>query len=70
MENCKSIIKKKGKKHDDLAFLAKTELNCIKSFISKCFINSCVMHDDFLLIDYALRKYGYMNEEINSHKTS
>ena len=30
IKNCKSIIKKKKKKHSEIALLAKTNLDCIK----------------------------------------
>ena len=50
--------------------LPKTKLNCIGGLISKIFIGSCIMHDDFLFVDDALRKYEYMKEEIKNLKTS
>ena len=50
--------------------LPKTDLNCIRGLISRFLIDSCIMHDDFILVDDALRKYEYMKEEINNLKTS
>ena len=64
----KSINKKKKKKHDEIALLAKTYLDCIKDLISRSLTDSCVDRDYFLLI-YVLRKYDYMKEEFNKLET-
>ena len=44
----KSIIKKKKNKHDEIAFLAKTNLRCIKGSISMSLPNSYIGCDCFL----------------------
>ena len=41
----KSIIKKKRKKHDKIALLAKSQLNRIEVLISKALIDSNISHD-------------------------
>ena len=64
----KSINKKKKKKHDEIALLAKTYFDCIKDLISRSLTDSCVDRDYFLLI-YVLRKYDYMKEEFNKLET-
>ena len=64
----KLIIKKK--KQDERVLLAKIaqKLNCTKGLIFKSLI-TC-MHDNFLLVDDAFRKYDYMKEEVNNLKSS
>ena len=47
----KSIIKKRKKKHDERALLAKTNLDCIKDLISWSLTDSHIEHDYFDLID-------------------
>ena len=47
----KSIIKEEKKKHDQIAFLVKTNLDCIKGFFSRSLIDSQIMLDGFLLTD-------------------
>ena len=56
------IIKKNEKKHDEIAFLAKINLDCMKDFASyNVATNSCIGPDYFLVIDM-LRKYDDMKE--------
>ena len=52
-----SIIKKKRKKHDQIALLAKSKLNNIKALISKALTDSCISHDEFVLINNALKEF-------------
>ena len=47
----KSIIKKKKMQHGEIALLAKTNLDCIKSSISRSLIDSYIGREYFLLID-------------------
>ena len=54
----KSIIKKKKKKHDKIVLLAKSKLNSIEVLISKALINSVISHDEFVLINNALKEYN------------
>ena len=52
----KSLIKKKKTKHDEVALLAKSNLDCIKDLISSSLTDSYIERDYFHLI-YVLRKY-------------
>ena len=65
----KSIIKKKKKKHDKIILLAKTKLNSIEVLISKTLIDLNISHDEFVLINNALKEYHDMKEEIKNLKT-
>ena len=56
----KSIIKKKKKKHDKIAFLAKSKLNSIEVLISKSLIDSVIIHDEFVLINNVLKGCNQM----------
>ena len=60
----KSIIKKKTKKHDKRALLAKPKLNSIEVFISKALIDSNISHDKFVLINNVLKEFYDIKEEI------
>ena len=62
----KSIIKKKKKKHDKIVLLAKSELNSIAVLISKALIDSVISHDEFVLINNAVRKHNKIKEEIKN----
>ena len=65
----KSIIKKKKKKHDEIVFLAKSELNRIEVLISKALIGSVISHDKFVLINNVLKEYTKMKKEIKNLNT-
>ena len=54
----KSIIKKKKKKHDKIAFLGKDKLNTIEILISKVLIDAYFRHDEFVSIINVLREYN------------
>ena len=58
----KSIIKKKKKKHDKIALLAKSKLNRIEVLISKALIDSYISHDEFVSVNNVLREYYEMKE--------
>ena len=65
----KSIIKEKKKKHDKIVLLAKSKLNSIEVLISKALIDSNISHDEFILINNALKEFYDTKEEIkNSNK--
>ena len=51
IKKCKSIIKKRKKKHDQTVLLAKCKLNKIEVLISKALIDSNISHDEFVLIN-------------------
>ena len=69
IKKCKSIIKKKKKKHDKIVFLAKSKLNIVEVLISKVSIDSNISHDEFVLIINMLKEYDEMKEEIIKSKT-
>ena len=69
IKKCKSIIKKKKKKHDKIVLLAKSKLNSIEVLISKALINSDISHDEFVLVNKVLKGYNDMKEEIKNLKT-
>ena len=53
IKNFKSILKKKKKKHDKIALLAKSKLNAIWALISKSVIDSNnTSHDEFYIYIY------------------
>ena len=63
-----SIIRKIKKKHDKIALLAKAKLNSIDVLICKALIDSNIVHDEFFLINYVLKEYYDMKEEIKNLK--
>ena len=65
----KPITKKKKKSHDAIVLLAKTNLDCIKTFTSSSFTNSFIERKYFLLID-VLIECDDVNEKIDKIKTS
>ena len=54
----KSIIKKKKKKHDKIALLAKSKLNSIEVLTSEALIDSVNSHDEFDLMNDVLKEYN------------
>ena len=48
IEKCKSIKKKKKKKHDKIVLVGKNKLNTIEVLISKALIDSYISHDEFV----------------------
>ena len=66
-KKCKSIIKKKRKRHDEIVLLAKTKLNTIEVLISRALVDSCISRKKYVLINNVLKEY---DEEIKSLKTS
>ena len=69
IKKCKSIIKKKKKKHDKIVLLAKSKLNEIEVLIAKALIDSVISHDEFVLINNILKEYNEMKEEIKNLKS-
>ena len=63
IKKCKSIIKKKKKKHDKIIFLGKDKLNTIEFLISKALIDSYISHDEFVSVNNVLREYNEMKEK-------
>ena len=70
IKKCKSIIKKKRKKHDRIVLLSKIKLNTKGVLISKALINPEVGHDEFASMNNLLRKYNDMKEAIKNPKSS
>ena len=50
--------------------LAKSKLNSIEVLLSKALIDSVISHDEFVLINNALKKYNEMKEATKSLKLS
>ena len=50
IRKCKSIVKKKRKKHDKIVLLIKSKLNSIGVLISKALIDLNISHDELVLI--------------------
>ena len=62
----KSIVKKKKKKHDKIVLLAKSKLNSVEVLISQALIDSNISHDEFVLINNALKEFYDIKEEIKN----
>ena len=60
----KSIIKKKKKKHDEMAFSAKTKLNTIEILIFKALIHPNISHNQTFSVNGVLKEYYNMKETI------
>ena len=54
------------KKHDEIAFLAKTKLSKIEVLISKTLTNSNICHGEFVSINNVLKEYEDMKEKIKN----
>ena len=52
-----------------IVLLAKSKLNSIEVLISRTLIDSVISHDESNLINYGLKEYKKMKEEINNLKT-
>ena len=66
IKNYKSIIKEKKTKHEKIVLLAKCKLNSIEVLISKTLIDSNISHDELILINYVLKEFYDMKEEIKN----
>ena len=53
-------------KYDEIVLLAKSKLNSIEVLISKASINSVIGHDEFFLINSALKEYHEMKKGIKN----
>ena len=56
-------------KHDKIVLLAKSKLNGIEVLSFKALIDSVISHDEFVLINKALKEYNEMTKEIKTLKT-
>ena len=70
IEKCKSIIKKKKKKHDKIVLVGKNKLNTIEVLISKALIDSYISHDDFVSVNNVLREYSQTCSNDHHYKTT
>ena len=66
MRNYKPIIKKKKKTRDEIVLLAKSKLSSIEILISKALIDLIISHDEFVLINNALKEFSDIKEEIKN----
>ena len=70
LEEYKSIIKKKNKKHDKIVLLVKNKLNTIQALVSKALIDSYISHNEFISVNNVLTEYNKTKEEIKEPETS
>ena len=56
VKKCKSVIIKKGKKHDTLVLLEKDKLDTLEVLFSKVLICSYVSHDEFISVNNLYRE--------------
>ena len=68
IKNYKSIIKKRKKKHDKIALLAKSGLNSIEVLMSKVLTDSNISLDEFVLINNVLKEFYEIMKFKNSDK--
>ena len=66
IKKCRSIIKKKKKKHDKIVLLAKYKLNSTEVLISKPLSDPNISHDEFVLINNVLKESFDMKEKIKN----
>ena len=66
IKKCQSILKKKKKKNDKIALLAKSKLNRVKVLISKTLTYSSISHDEFVLINNVLKEFYDTKKEIKN----
>ena len=62
----KALIKKKKKRHNEIAFLAKPRLNTVDILISKALFDSCINHNKFVSIKNVLKEYDNKKEKRKS----
>ena len=62
-------IKNKKKKHNEVAMLAKNELNNIETLISQALTDSEISHKEFKVIVDEKEEYGKMKENIRMMKS-
>ena len=55
--------------HEKIVLLANSELNSIELLIFNPSIDSVIGHDEFILINNALKEYDKIKEEIKNLKT-
>ena len=70
IKKCKSIIRKKKKKHDRIVLLGRPKLDTFEILLLKALIDSFIRHDKFVSVDSMLREYNEMEEEMKSSEVS
>ena len=68
IKKCKSITRKKKKKHDKIVLLAKSKLNSIDVLISKALIYSVISHEELVLTNTVQKEYNDIKKEIKNPK--
>ena len=63
------VTRKKKKKHNKIAMLAKNKLNRIKTLMSQALIDLDLNHKEFKTIVNEKEKYEQMKESIKNSKT-
>ena len=69
IKKCKSIIKRKKKKHNKIVLLGKEKLSTIEVLISKALIDSYISHEKFVSVINVLKQYNEIKEEKNIPET-
>ena len=70
IEKCKSMTKKKKKKHDKIVLSIIDKLNTITVLIYKALIDSYISHDEFVSVNNVLREYNEMKKLRKNSETS
>ena len=65
LKHTSQLSRKKGK-HDNIVLLAKNNLNAIKVLISQALSDSYISNGEFILLNYVIREYHEMKEEIKN----
>ena len=63
------VTRKKKKKHNETAMLAKSKLNSIESLMSQALIDVDISHEEFKTIMNEKEKYDQMKENIRNTKS-
>ena len=66
MQELKSIshLKRKKKKHNKIVLLGKYKLNIIEILISKALVDSYIIHDEFVSVNYVLLEHYEMKKNL------
>ena len=66
IKKCKSIIKRKRRKHDKVVLLAKTKLNTREVLSPNALIESTICHDEFFLMNDVLKELNDMKKGLKN----
>ena len=69
MQELKSIshLKRKNKKHNKIVLLGKYKLNIIEILISKALVDSYIIHDKFVSVNYVLLEHYEMKKNLKTY---